>query len=376
MWDHIKRSEKPLVLYGTGNAAEKILKELDVRGLRASGIFASDGFVRDRYFKGFKVLSYDEARERFGVMLVLLCFGTHLPDVMARIERIASEQELLAPDLPIAGEGLFDRAYYEAHKKDLDEVRALLADEQSRLVFDNVIDYRLSGRTEPLFACHTPEDEIWKQFLGIENGPGGRSSCTKNGTEGPPLKFFDLGAYTGDTAELFIKACGGNCSRVICVEPDPRNFRKLSEYAAGKQSGPGAPAFELVNAAAGSFCGTVRFVKGSGRGAIRLASDSGSGEATSAGRVTEVRQITADALLKGDPVSHIKMDLEGAESEAVRGAEETIKAFRPRLMISAYHRREDLFAIPRQILSIRPDYELFLRKAPCVPGWDISFLFV
>ena len=42
MWDRIKRTDKPVVLYGTGNAAERILNELDVRGIRASGIFASD----------------------------------------------------------------------------------------------------------------------------------------------------------------------------------------------------------------------------------------------------------------------------------------------------------------------------------------------
>ena len=70
------------------------------------------------------------------------------------------------------------------------------------------------------------------------------------------------------------------------------------------------------------------------------------------------------------------MDLEGAEAEAIRGAEHTIRTFRPRMLISAYHRREDLFAIPRKILSIRPDYSLYLRKAPCIPGWDFSCIFI
>ena len=353
MWDRIKRTDKPVVLYGTGNAAERILNELDVRGIRASGIFASDGFVRDRYFKGFKVLSYSKAKETFGDMLVLLAFGSHLLSVTAQIERIAEEQELLAPDLPIAGEGLFDREYYEAHKKDLDEVRALLADDRSRLVFDSVIEYKLSGRIEPLLACHTPEKEIWDLLV---NGPEGVSEgAARQGG----LSLLDLGAYTGDTAQLFIDACRGDCSRIICVEPDPRNFRKLSEFAAQEQC------IELVNAAAGAFCGIVRFAKGSGRGAAKRF-----------GKTFAVEQITADSLLSGGPVDFIKMDLEGAETEAVRGAEHTIRTFRPRMLISAYHRREDLFAVPRKILSIRPDYSLYLRKAPCIPGWDFSCIFI
>ena len=324
-----------VVLYGTGNAAERILNELDVRGIRASGIFASDGFVRDRYFKGFKVLSYAEAKEVFGDMLVLLAFGSHLPSVTAQIERIAEEQELLAPDLPVAGylreeadaplgELLFDREYYDTHRAELDETRALLADEQSRLVFVNGSE-------------------------GISAGAARQGG----------LSLLDLGAYTGDTAQLFMDACGGDCSRIICVEPDPRNFRKLSEFAAQEQC------IEPVNAAAGAFCGTVRFAKGSGRGAAKRS-----------GKTFAVEQITADSLLSGGPVDFIKMDLEGAEAEAIRGAEHTIKTFRPRMLISAYHRREDLFAIPRKILSIRPDYSLYLRKAPCIPGWDFSCIFI
>ena len=385
MWDRIKRTDKPVVLYGTGNAAERILNELDVRGIRASGIFASDGFVRDRYFKGFKVLSYAEAKEVFGDMLVLLAFGSHLPSVTAQIERIAEEQELLAPDLPVAGylreeadaplgELLFDRKYYDTHRAELDETRALLADEQSRLVFDNVIEYRLSGRIDPLLACHTPEREIWDLLV---NGPDDLHGYKKQGG----LSLLDLGAYTGDTAQLFMDACGGDCSRIICVEPDPRNFRKLSEFAARekahlKERGMECALIEPVNAAAGAFPGTVRFEKGSGRGALRRASCSKATSAAPGGRIIEVRQTTADLLLSGGPVDFMKMDLEGAEAEAIRGAEHTIKTFRPRMLISAYHRREDLFAVPRKILSVRQDYSQYLRKAPCIPGWDFSFVFI
>ena len=319
-------------------------------------------------------MSYAEAKEVFGDMLVLLAFGSHLPSVTAQIERIAEEQELLAPDLPVAGylreeadaplgELLFDRKYYDTHRAELDETRALLADEQSRLVFDNVIEYRLSGRIDPLLACHTPEREIWDLLV---NGPDDLHGCKKQGG----LSLLDLGAYTGDTAQLFMDACGGDCSRIICVEPDPRNCRKLSEFAARekahlKERGMECALIEPVNAAAGAFCGTVRFAKGSGRGAAK-----------SSGKTFAVEQITADSLLSGGPVDFIKMDLEGAEAEAIRGAEHTIKTFRPRMLISAYHRREDLFAVPRKILSIRQDYSLYLRKAPCIPGWDFSCIFI
>lgn len=60
-----------------------------------------------------------------------------------------------------------------------------------------------------------------------------------------------------------------------------------------------------------------------------------------------------------DPVDVIKMDIEGAEMAALRGAEKTIRRFKPKLTISAYHKPQDLWEIPRMIKSLAPDYELY-----------------
>ena len=368
MWDELKEKQRPLVLYGTGNAAEKILKELDIRGIRVSGIFASDGFVRDRSFAGFKVLSYGEAKAKFGPMTVLLCFGSHRPEVIENILRIGSEQDFYAPDLPVAGGELFTREYYKAHREELIWVRERLADEQSRLVFDSVIEYKLSGRIRPLLKCQTPEEENWKLLPRTDS-------------------FLDLGAYTGDTVELFLRLWAGRSAvsetpvdppHIIAVEPEARNFRKLQETAArlfptetaGRRpdaaSTPSLPAsIHLVNAAVGDHCGTASFTHGAGRGG-----------AAEKGKVRPVALITVDALLAGQPVSIIKMDLEGAETSAIHGAEQTIKRCRPAMLISAYHRTEDLFAIPRQVLALIPDYSLYLRKDPCIPAWGVNYFFV
>ncbi len=385
MWNELKDKSRPLVLYGTGNAAEKILKELDIRGIRVSGIFASDGFVRDREFAGFKVLSYAQAKERFGPMTVLLCFGSHRSDVIDTILRVDAEQDLYAPDLPIAGEGLFDDEYYEAHRAELAWVRDRLADEQSRKVFDSVIEYKLSGRIAPLLACQSLEEENWQLLRGAS-------------AQAP--SFLDLGAYTGDTTELFLKVlndrtCRPDTSdnssqpRIIAVEPEARNFRKLQETAErlfgyrnttdrilGSNDAAALPSSEetdilqpdsirLVNAAVGDYCGEVSFTHGAGRGG-----------AAEKGKARPVALTTVDTLLAGQPIGIIKMDLEGAESAAIRGAAQTITQHRPVMLISAYHRTEDLFAIPQQVLALVPDYRFYLRKDPCIPAWGVNYYFL
>ena len=57
LWDGLSRRECPIWLYGTGNGADKILDVLEARGIPVQGVFASDGFVRSRVFRGMPVRS-------------------------------------------------------------------------------------------------------------------------------------------------------------------------------------------------------------------------------------------------------------------------------------------------------------------------------
>lgn len=79
-----------------------------------------------------------------------------------------------------------------------------------------------------------------------------------------------------------------------------------------------------------------------------------------------------DRVLDGRPCTLLKMDVEGAEREALLGARHTIETCRPRLNIACYHRNEDLFALPVLVRSLCPDYRLYLRHHPYVPAWDVN----
>lgn len=341
MWDYIKRCGKPVVLYGTGNAADRVVDECKKRNIEISGIFASDGFVRDREFRGFHVMSYAVAKEKFPGMLVLLCFGSHLPDVISNIRRIGSECEMLVPDFPVAGEGCFTPEYYEKNAERIKRIREILADDRSREVLDCVIKYKLSGKPEYLYACETDAC----RNLSLLN-------LSENET------YVDLGAYTGDTISDFLDLTHGKYKKIIAFEPDARNFRKLSENTSDLDN------ITLVNAAAGKSSGKIYFSGNLGRGGSQSVSG---------------REITADSVdrvLGGREATYIKFDIEGSECDAIDGAAETIKNFRPKMLVSAYHRNDDLWTIPEKILSLCFDYKVFLRKNPCIPAWDISYYFV
>jgi len=351
MWELIKNSGRPVVLYGTGNAAEKILRICEEKDISIAGIFASDDFVRNRSFAGIPVISYSEAKARFGYMTVLLCFGTHLEPVIENIKRIDREQDLYAPDLPIAGGGIFDAEYCKEHKSDFVDIMDLLADRKSREVLSGVINYKLSGKLNYLFDIETSVEDNYA-LLDL----------------GPDESYVDLGAYNGDTIELFLNCAGGDCKSIIAMEPEKRNFRKLSNYCEGLNM----ENVFLYNMAASSGPAVLEFQKGSGRG----------GQANT-GKTIEIPADSVDNIIaklaeEGRDIhpTFIKMDLEGMEEEALKGAENTIKNDKPKMLVSAYHRNSDLFNLPKKVLAMNPSYKVYLRHSPCVPAWEVDYFFV
>ena len=272
-------------------------------------------------------------------MLVLICFGTKRPEVLENIWRIAAEQEVLAPEVPVYGDEIFDSAYYLQHKDELDKVRSLLADELSVKTFDILIENKLSGRIDILKDCETTEEEE-TSLLGPVKG------C-----------FLDLGAYNGDTVAKYCSAFRG-IDNIIAVEPDIRNFRKLEANTQGLN-------IRLINSLISDSEGEV-FIGGKGGRGI---SESREGR-------NLIHTDTVDNILSGERPAFIKMDVEGNELKALAGAAGTIGKYKPAMHIAAYHKSGDLFEIPLRVLELNNSYKIYLRHTRHIPAWDTDLIFV
>lgn len=338
LWSYLKQTDKPIVLYGMGNGADKIITVLESHKIPFHGVFASDGFVRNKMFHGYKISTYNELREKYGQMIVLLCFGSSLPDVINNIKRIAAEQELYAPEVPVIGGGLFTKEYYEANKSAFDFVRSRLADQISIKTFDNILKYKLSGKIDYLFECEISDDEPYSSFLNLSNE-----------------NFIDLGAYNGDTVIDFINH-DPQYRKITAVEPDVKTFKKLQNNTGELRD------ISLINACVSDKCGMLTFNMQGGRNSA-LSQDG-----------TPLQSITVDSL--ETDATYIKMDVEGAETDAIIGAKNTIKQHKPKMLISAYHRTDDLIKIPQTVLELRNDYKIYLRHFNYLPAWDTNFYFI
>lgn len=339
LWQYLATAQKPIVLYGMGNGADKVLDRLQLLGIEAAGVFASDDFVRHQQFRGYTVCSYGEMKQRYGQMIVLVCFGTFLDDVIDNVKRIAAEQELYAPDVPAYGDLYFTAEYYRQNEARFQRLYDRLADGQSRQTLISVINYKLTGRIDYLFECEADEAEVQQKVLRL----------------GADESYLDLGAYNGDTVEQFIKRVG-SYREITAVEPDRKTYQKLVQRVGE------LPRVSTVNAAVCDRVGKTQFAMRGGRN-----SSIGAGDLIDA--------ITVDSLQPLRP-TYVKMDVEGEEAAVIRGAADTIARLKPKMLVSAYHRSEDLIDLFEQVTAINDGYRVYLRRFRYIPCWDLNYYFL
>lgn len=337
VWDALKSSGKPTVLYGMGLGAEKIMDALALFGVEVSDIFASDEFVRGHSFRGFRVLKYSEVCEKYDDFNVVLCFASRLDSVIERIEAINREHTVYAPDVPVAGGGLFSREFIAEHEKEFDRVYSLLADRESRRVYLDILNFKVSGKIEYLLSSFANKDTIYRDILKL----------------GSDENIIDLGAYDGDTIREFLVATDSEYAYITALEPDEKNFKKLLANTEELDN------ISCLNMGAWNKRDTLIFSKKAGRNS-RLSSEG-----------VSVEVIDVDSLEIA--ASFIKMDIEGSELRALEGAESTIKKHLPKLYICAYHRNEDLFTLPLKVRSLSDRYKIYFRHSKYIPAWESNF---
>lgn len=346
LWQYLASvKDKSIVIYGMGNGADKIISVCERYGIEIADFFASDGFVRGHSFHSKRVLSYSEVKEKYGAknMIVLLSFASSLPDVLDTIYKVASECELYAPDVPVVGNELFNREFFNANRDKIEFARSLFADEESRRIFDNVIKYKLYGDIGLLRCSESSKDEVYSSLLEARN-----------------ISFaIDAGAYNGDTARELAEYAP-KLEKIWALEPDRRNFRKLSEYAESENR------FEVrpIQSAAWKERTTLVYDASGNRNA---------GVNPSAKKTVQVSAVPIDSL-SVERVDYIKYDVEGSEAAALHGSETIIRTHRPALLVSAYHRSEDVFSLPILLHDLEPSYKLYMRRYRYIPAWDLNLL--
>ena len=214
----------------------------------------------------------------------------------------------------------------------LDFVNSILDDEKSKFILKNRIDGILTGELSKILEIPIDENQYYSDNY---------FKITEHEV------YFDCGAFNGDSLIDFIKFTGGKYEKVLSFEPDLKNYNKLEKLVRDEK-------YRNVNpicAATGSFNGEIGF---STTGTMAATIDTSE-------KNNCVPIVKLDNYLNERP-SFIKMDIEGAELETIKGAETIIKTLKPKLAICIYHRPIDFYLIPLMLKQMVPEYKFKIRQ--------------
>ncbi|WP_051195121.1 FkbM family methyltransferase [Pseudobutyrivibrio ruminis] len=161
--------------------------------------------------------------------------------------------------------------------------------------------------------------------------------------------FIDAGCYDGVTVQYFLKWCSSKDYKIYSFEPDDENYKKICDKQCEK--------WEIINK---GLWGSTRQLSFNSNSNSSRVSTNGTGD-------TAVEVISLDDFIRDKKVTFIKMDIEGAEYEALLGAKRIIIEQKPKLAICVYHKPEDIIDIPQIILSFNQEYKLYLRHYWATP---------
>lgn len=305
-----------------------------------------DDFTSDSEWNGLPIIKLEDLPER--ACVVNCVFSIHAVSAYKRLLAIAPDQSVsyhdlrhflpdIVPELSFAKEAHSSLVQYSDKWDWLDDQ---LDDEKSKQVLSDLISFRMTGDAEYL-----------KEYqLDLENQYFDPVAPIKNGDV-----IVDGGSYDGDTAKLFLSRYP-EVEAVHLFEPSAKNM------LAAKQSFKGQEKAHFHEKALSDKRDIVRF--NDVGGTISAISDSGP---------IEVQADTLDNCLAGQSVSFIKLDIEGHEMAALKGAEQTILKNHPTLAICVYHKTDDFWQVPEYLLSLNKNYKINLRHY--TEGWSETVMY-
>ena len=319
----------PVYIYGAGNVGKDVFRLLTGRGIRVAG-FLDRQAKPSSVWQEIPVLIPDDPaispaeRKRGHVVIGIFNREAEIPPIRKFLkslgyERVASFLDLHDRFASELGDRfwLTSRGFYRDQKEQITAGYELFSDEASRELYAAVLRFRFSKDYAAL-----PAPNLDDQYFptGLPPWPS-------------PIRFVDCGAYDGDTLrQLFDRQVP--IEAIAAFEPDPINFQKLAQSASSRALNTAAMVC-LFPCGVSSTTTQIRF--SSGQGSSSRASENGD---------TVIQCVALDEALAAFRPNVIKMDIEGAEYEALLGARRTIERHRPGLALCVYHRPEHLWTIP------------------------------
>lgn len=332
-------TKKEIYIWGTGLLGKFAYKQFEKSEWSVAAFIDNNTALAGNTINGVPVISPDRAEPS---RLIVIC-TKFFPDVEKQIENTLSNPYIYYGILSVVSDKfeVWDMAL-EGMLEKLDTYRTnyirlfdRYADEASRCILDAILCYRFTMKAEYLNdACE--RTNVWNRG-GVEEYFDKGIIALRNDEV-----FVDCGGYTGDTVLRFVERVNNKYKKIYYIEPNNDIYQR------GKENLKNIGNIVAIQAGVGEREGTLKFSGAEDYGHI---DDSGK---------EMIQIVTLDKVIDEKP-TFIKMDIEGAELSALKGAVRIIKENSPTLAICVYHKPEDLYEVIELIDSWGLHYEYYLR---------------
>lgn len=335
----IKKGESSFYVIGKNAQSSEIIKNFNPIGL------IDDYSNSEKNWNGTPIVKLKDVHKS---SIVINC-STSISPILVRnnllaagLDKIISVSELISRKVNLLSEPWFvsqqhkELAQYSSYWSDIYQI---LSDEISKQTLLDVLRFRLTADCKYMnnYSVRLRE-QYFENFMQYENE-----------------YFVDAGGYDGDTTEEFVLRYP-DYKKIYFFEPSIKNLSAARAKLIGRRD-IHFSAMGLSNR----------------RGMLNFNSDAGSASAITEDSMESIHVDSLDTLLHNQPVSFIKMDLEGWEINALHGAKEIIKKYKPKLAVAVYHEAKDIREIPGFILSLNSDYKVYLRHY--TQGWSETVMY-
>lgn len=340
---HITDKKKPVVIYGAAKMARYFKSSLDRDGIKIAAFADSNSQLWGADIGGIKVIPPEALKDRYLSSPILIASLRYETEIFQALKKEGFKLvfpllilNFCYPDrFPVIPDYFqrFNVLFEAENQKEIMKVNELWQDDISRNVFFNIIKFNLTFDKGLIRNVRSPNPHYFEpDILSFSDEE----------------IFIDAGGFDGDTLTQFHRQVSGKFRKIYSFEPDRNNFQKLLEVARNLDS----TRIEVVSSGLYSKSSQMNFCELNDVD-TRISSEAGS---------VSLPVVSLDEFLENkEPPTYIKMDIEGAEADAILGSKEIIQTHKPKLAISLYHRPTDLWKIPLLVKSLNENYRLYLR---------------
>ncbi len=334
VYEKIKSHGRPVIVFGFGQMAALVTKELESFGINVDGYC-----VDEKYFKpnNLSVYNFEELVTQPDKYVFVLGMNSDYVDSDRSLEFLQDKRIISYMTCPYAFR-FISKDFILSRKDEFAETFSLLEDDLSRRTLSAYLRLMVTFDQSALF-------DVFERGMYF-------NSLTESAKGGI---FVDCGAYRGDTVERFINWSGGRYERIFAIEADAGNFSVLENFVRGK----GYENVSLINCGVWNKKGVLSFNSTSTVLSYLVDADTN----YEMGDKTDVIRVdTLDNIIGDKPVDFVKLMIQGSELRALQGAVNIMKNQKPLLAIAAFHNPSALITIPQFVKNLNVGYKIYLRK--------------